>query len=147
MNIGEAATRSGLTTKTIRYYEDIGLLPPPLRADNGYRDYGARELNRLAFISRARGLGFSIADCRELLGLYSDHNRHSADVKRIALARIDKIDTRIREMMALRATLDRLVRNCHGDDRPDCPILDDLAEFEEAFGREVASPRRSVARR
>ncbi len=130
MNIGEAAQRAGLSAKAIRYYEGIGLVPPPVRAGNGYRDYGEREVRRLAFLNRARALGFSVEECRELLDLYGDRERRSADVKRIALARIDEIDRRIAEMQSLRRALETLAERCHGDDRPDCPILDDLTAPE-----------------
>ena len=131
MNIGEAARRTGLTAKTIRYYEDIGLLPRPARAGNGYRDYGMGALNRLSFLNRARRLGFNVEECRELLDLYGDRNRHSADVKKIALVRIAEIDRRIEEMKGLRRALQHLADQCHGDDRPDCPILDDLVRSGE----------------
>ncbi len=126
MNIGEAAVASRLPAKTIRYYEEIGLLRPG-RRDNGYREYGASELHKLRFLARARKLGFSIEDCRHLLSLYEDRSRASADVKALALARIADIDRRIAELQGLRATLGRLAEACHGDARPDCPILDDLA--------------------
>ena len=126
MNIGQAADRSGLPSKTIRYYEEIGLVSPMRRA-NGYRDYSDEDLHRLRFLQRARRLGFSIEDCRALLSLYDDRSRASADVKALAAARIAEIDARIDELATLRATLSRLVSACHGDDRPDCPILDDLA--------------------
>jgi MerR family copper efflux transcriptional regulator len=126
MNIGEAAARSGLPPKTIRYYEDIGLLRAP-RSGNGYRDYGEAEIHKLAFLQRARSLGFSIEDCRALLGLYEDRSRASQDVKHLAETRIVEIEAKIRELQSMRATLRRLVHACHGDDRPDCPILEDLA--------------------
>lgn len=128
MNIGEAAARSGLVAKTIRYYEEIGLAPLPKRGANGYRCYREHEIDRLRFLGRARALGFSVEDCRELLGLYGDQKRRSADVKAIALARIGEIDRRIREMEALRRTLEDLAARCHGDDTPHCPILEDLSE-------------------
>lgn len=127
MNIGEAARRTGLTPKTIRYYEDIGLLPPPERSGNGYRHYGMSELHRLGFLNRARSLGFSVEECRELLDLYADCERRSADVKKIALARMNEIDRRIADLKTLKRSLETLANRCHGDDRPDCPILDDLA--------------------
>lgn len=130
MNIGEAARRTGLSAKTIRYYEQIGLVSRPARAGNGYRRYGPRELHRLGFLNRARNLGFTVEECRELLDLYADRERHSADVKRIALARIGEIDRRIADLRSLRRTLEILAERCHGDDRPDCPILDDLAATE-----------------
>ncbi|MBB4301740.1 Cu(I)-responsive transcriptional regulator [Rhodobium orientis] len=126
MNIGQAARRSALPAKTIRYYEEIGLVAPG-RRDNGYRDYDASDVHKLQFLKRARGLGFSIDDCRHLLSLYEDKHRASADVKALARARIEDIDARMAELQSLRTTLAKLVECCHGDDRPDCPILDDLA--------------------
>ena len=127
MNIGEAAALSGLPAKTIRYYEEVGLVAPAARADNGYRDYGDAEVHTLRFVQRARGLGFSVRECRELLALYFDHRRSSASVKAIALGRIAEIDRKIAELEGLRATLAELAEKCHGDERPDCPILADLA--------------------
>lgn len=126
MNIGDAAERSGLPAKTIRYYEDIGLVVAD-RRPNGYRDYGERHIHKLCFVQRARGLGFTVDECRSLLSLYEDKGRASADVKRLAEARLADIDRKIAELRGMRATLSTLVENCHGDGRPDCPILDDLA--------------------
>ena len=126
MNIGEAAERSGLPAKTIRYYEDISLVAPD-RADNGYRDYSSSDVHRLRFLHRARNLGFSIDECRLLLSLYSDRNRASADVKAVAEQKLVEIDAKIRVLQSLKNALQSLVDCCHGDDRPDCPILDDLA--------------------
>ena len=128
MNISEAAEQAGLPTKTIRYYEDIGLVAPARRRDNGYRDYADRDVHMLRFLSRARGLGFSVADCRALVALYADTGRKSADVKEIALTWVADIDAKITELRSMRATLLNLSENCHGDDRPDCPIIDDLAD-------------------
>lgn len=127
MNIGEAAARSGLPAKTIRYYEDVGLVKPASRAGNGYRDYDERAVHILRFVQRARSLGFSVRQCQELLELYGDGRRASADVKGIAVARIGDIDEKIAQLQSLRATLSDLAERCHGDDRPECPILDDLA--------------------
>ncbi|MGB3387840.1 MAG: Cu(I)-responsive transcriptional regulator [Pseudaminobacter sp.] len=126
MNIGEAADRSNLPAKTIRYYEEIGLLTPA-RAENGYRDYSASDVHRLKFLQRSRGLGFSVEECRQLLSLYGDTHRESADVKAIAEAKLGEIDRKISELVALRDALRHLVEHCHGDSRPECPILDDLA--------------------
>lgn len=126
MNIGNAAEATSLPTKTIRYYEDIGLIKPD-RAENGYRDYSNDDVHRLRFLQRSRSLGFTIEECRTLLSLYDDEGRASADVKRIAREKIEKVDEKIAELQSLRATLKVLVKNCHGDQRPDCPILDDLA--------------------
>lgn len=127
MNIGEAAEVSGVPAKTIRYYESIGLIRPATRASNGYRHYGETDVQMLRFVSRARGLGFSVKDVGELLALYRDKSRRSADVKRIALANVAHIDRKIAELESMRATLMELTHKCHGDHRPDCPILADLA--------------------
>jgi len=126
MNIGEVAHRSGLPAKTIRYYEEIGLIRP-LRADNGYRAFRESDLHKLAFLSRARGLGFSIEDCRALLALWEDRSRTSAEVKRIAEGHLAGIGRKIAELEEMRATLADLVKACTGDDRPDCPILAGLS--------------------
>ena len=127
MNIGEAAAKSGVPAKTIRYYEEISLIAPPPRGDNGYRDYSDEDVHTLRFVAHARGLGFTVAQCRELLALYNDRDRNSADVKQIAEEHIFAIDRKIGELQSMRATLDRLARKCHGDERPDCPILDELS--------------------
>ncbi len=127
MNIGEASRRSGLPSKTIRYYEEIGLVSSPARRGNGYRDYGDDDLRVLLFLKRARGLGFGVEDCRELLALYRDRTRKSAAVKTIALARITDIDRKIEDMKSLRAALLDMSERCHGDDRPDCPIIGALS--------------------
>ena len=126
MNIGRASDLTGLPIKTIRYYEDIGLVAPA-RRPNGYRDFGDRELRTLSFLQRARRLGFSIEECQALLALYDDKHRSSADVKRLALARIAEIDRKLAELHSLRDSLGHLVEACHGDHRPDCPILDGLS--------------------
>ena len=127
MNISEACKRSGVPAKTIRYYEEIELIEKPLRSDNGYRDYGEDDIHILRFIQRARSLGFSVQDCRQLLALYKDPKRASADVKAMAEVRIEEIDRKLAELTSMRATLAHLAAHCHGDDRPGCPILDDLA--------------------
>lgn len=127
MRIGEAAARSGITAKAIRYYEQIGLIHPPARRDSNYRVYSERDVHILKFIERARSLGFTIAECRVLLTLYEDRTRASADVKAIALKHLDDIDAKIRELRSMRRTIERLANACHGNDRPDCPILDELA--------------------
>ncbi len=126
MNIGQAAEQSGLPAKTIRYYEEIELVRPG-RADNGYRDYSEDDLHRLCFLQRSRSLGFSIEECRLLLSLYDDDQRASADVKDIAKKKIKLIEQKIDELNTLKSTLSKLIKSCHGDERPDCPILDDLA--------------------
>ena len=125
-SIGEVASATGLPAKTIRYYEDIGLVSPA-RGENGYRSFGSRDIDMLKFLGRARSLGFSIEDCRKLVSLYRDRERSSADVRKLAFQRIGEIDRKIAELKGLRATLSELARACHGDDRPDCPILDDLS--------------------
>jgi MerR family transcriptional regulator, copper efflux regulator len=127
MNIGAAAASSGVTAKMIRHYEAIGLLRPAERRANDYRDYGERDLHELRFIKRARRLGFSIAEIGELLALWRDRGRPSREVKRIAETHIGDLQSRVAEMQAMANTLRELVATCHGDDRPDCPILDDLA--------------------
>jgi Cu(I)-responsive transcriptional regulator len=131
LTIGEAAERSGLAAKTIRFYEQIGLVRPARRRDNGYRVYGADDLHMLRFVERARRLGFSVEDCRQLLALYRDRDRTSAEVKALTEQRIGDIERKIAELVAMRRTLSELVARCHGDDRPDCPILDDLAEGDK----------------
>jgi MerR family transcriptional regulator, copper efflux regulator len=126
MNIGTAARQSGLPPKTIRYYEDIGLLTAD-RAANGYRDYSDEDVHRLRFVQRSRSLGFSVEECRQLLSLYTDRDRASADVKAIATEKLGEIDRKIAELTGLREMLGHLVENCHGDARPDCPIIDGLS--------------------
>lgn len=126
MNIGTVAQRAKLPPKTIRYYEEIELVKPA-RLENGYRDYSEGDMHRLRFVQRARSLGFTIEECRLLLSLYENENRASADVKTIALDKIVEIDRKIDELKSLRATLSDLAEHCHGDDRPDCPIIDGLA--------------------
>lgn len=128
MNIGEAAARSGLPAKTIRYYEDVALAPAPARTASGYRDYSDRDVHILRFIHAARGLGFTVEECRELVALYTDPGRASADVKAMAAAKVQAIDAKLAELRAMRATLADLAARCHGDDRPDCPILERLAQ-------------------
>tara|TARA_R110002095_G_scaffold174943_2_gene152423 strand:- start:93 stop:524 length:432 start_codon:yes stop_codon:yes gene_type:complete len=131
MNIKDAASLSGLPAKTIRYYESIGLLSP-LRAENGYRDYREPDLHKLGFLARARALGFSIDDCRHLLSLDSDASRSSSDVKALAQQHIRQIGDKISELKAMRAVLQKLASACHGDDKPDCPIIDELSGLAPA---------------
>lgn len=126
MNISKAAKLCGLPAKTIRYYEEIGLVRP-LRADNGYRSYNESDVHRLRFVGRARGLGFTVEECRSLLSLYDDDHRASGDVKMMALDKVAEIDRKVGELQSLRDTLATLANNCHGDERPDCPIINDLA--------------------
>ncbi|HFQ16062.1 MAG TPA: Cu(I)-responsive transcriptional regulator [Rhodobacteraceae bacterium] len=130
MNIGKVAERCGLPAKTIRYYEDIGLVTPDREA-NGYRDYSVADSEKLRFLQRARSLGFSIEGCRTLLSLYEDRDRASANVKVVARAHLLTISRKIRELESMQAALIRLVKSCHGDERPDCPILDDLAGMRD----------------
>ena len=127
-NIGQAAARSGVSAKMVRHYESLGLLPKVARTDAGYRLYGDTEVHTLRFIRRARDLGFSMAEIAELLKLWQNRRRASADVKRIALAHVADLHRRISEMEAMKRTLERLAGCCHGDQRPDCPILEELAE-------------------
>ncbi|MDH3667346.1 MAG: Cu(I)-responsive transcriptional regulator [Paracoccaceae bacterium] len=127
MNIGTAARESGLPTKTVRYYADVGLVAPHGRAENGYRAYGPGEVQRLQFVRRARAFGFSVEECRELLGLYADRDRASADVKQLTLQRIERLEAQMAELAALRGDLIRLADACKGDGKPDCPILNGLA--------------------
>jgi len=129
MNIGDISARSGLPAKTIRYYEDIGLVKP-LRSANGYRTFRETELHKLSFLARARALGFSINDCRALLELYEDDTRASADVKAVAQRHLTQIDAKITDLKAMRDTLSHLVDACAGDHRPDCPILKGLSEMK-----------------
>jgi len=126
-NIGEAATRSGVSAKMIRHYESLGMLPKVARTEAGYRLYSEREVHTLRFIRRARDLGFSIVEISELLKLWQNRRRASGDVKRIALAHIADLERRLAEMQAMKQALAQLISCCHGDERPDCPILDDLA--------------------
>jgi len=127
MNIGEVADRAGLPAKTIRYYEDIGLVQP-LRSANGYRAFRDSDIHKLRFLGRARALGFSIEDCRTLLGLYEDETRESAQVKSVAQDHLAAIDDKITQLKSMRETLSHLVESCRGDTRPDCPILSDLSK-------------------
>jgi len=125
MNIGDAARVSGLPVKTIRYYDEIDLVLPKRRA-NGYRDFSSNDVHKLAFLARARSLGFSIEECRTLLSLYEDRGRASSDVRAVAQVHLERIESKIAELQGLRGTLGELISRCHGDDRPDCPIIEDL---------------------
>ena len=127
MNIGEAAARSGVPAKTIRYYEQIGLIGPAARGGNLYRGYTDSDVAMLHFVGQARGLGFSIADLKQLVALYRDRSRASSDVKAIALQHIARVDHKLAELRRVRAALTELAERCHGDDRPECPILEELA--------------------
>ena len=126
MNIGKAATQSGMQPRTIRFYEQEGLITPA-RRDNGYREYSEADVHKLRFLHRARSLGFSLDECRQLMSLYADRKRASADVKAIANQHLKHIRVKILELQSLQDTLEHLVKSCRGDRRPDCPILDDLS--------------------
>ena len=127
MNIGEAARASGISAKMLRHYESVGLLSAPARSAAGYRQYGERDVHVLRFIRHARDLGFSIAQIGELVGLWQNRRRSSRQVKALALAHVDALERKVRELQAMKATLEHLAHCCHGDERPDCPILDSLA--------------------
>ena len=127
LTIGEAAEASGVSAKMIRHYEEIGLIPKAARTASGYRHYGDADVHVLRFVRRARELGFSMKEISALLGLWRNRRRASADVKRLALRHVTELDGRIAEMRAMKRTLEQLASHCHGDHRPDCPILDDLA--------------------
>lgn len=142
MNIGQAATVSGVTTKLIRYYEQIGLIPQAGRTASGYRVYTDEEVRTLQFIKRARTLGFSIERIQHLVGLWQDKSRASAEVKQIATEHIWDLDVKIAEMTAMKRTLEELAQACHGDDRPSCPILRDL---EKPLDEKTASKKPATA--
>ncbi|MHA1536390.1 MAG: Cu(I)-responsive transcriptional regulator [Alphaproteobacteria bacterium] len=127
MNIGEVAQLSGVPAKTIRYYEEVGLIPPAQRSEAGYRRFGKRDLSTLRFVQRARSLGFTVKEVSSLLALWQDKARASSEVKALAGRHCARIDAKIVELQSMRRTLDDLMTRCHGDGRPDCPILDDLA--------------------
>ncbi len=127
MNIGTAAAKSGVPAKTIRYYEAIGLIPPARRSGNNYRHYSEQDVQTLLFVQRARGLGFSVNDVRNLLELWRNDHRSSKEVKALATRHVEDIERKIRELQSIRDTLLQLTHRCHGDERPDCPILEDLA--------------------
>lgn len=126
MNIGRVSIASGVSQRMIRHYEKIGLIAPASRRDSGYRDYGERDLHTLRFIGRARDVGFPIEEIRQLLALWKDRDRSSADVKALALARAAELKRKARELNEMRRSLEDLASRCHGDDRPDCPILGSL---------------------
>lgn len=139
MNIGQAAKFSGVSAKMIRYYEQIGLIPKANRSDAGYRNYSATDAHSLRFIRRARDLGFSVEQISELLVLWLDRDRASADVKAMALSHVAGLNAKIAELQAMAQTLGHLADHCHGNDRPDCPILADLAERTAAAAAEQRS--------
>lgn len=127
MNIGQAPHASGVSAKMIRHYESLGLLPEIARTESGYRQYDTTAVHTLRFIRRSRDLGFGIEEIRTLLQLWRNRQRASSEVKRVALEHAADLQRRIEEMQAMKRTLEQLATHCHGDDRPDCPILDDLA--------------------
>ena len=128
MNIGKASKLSGLTVKTVRYYSDIGMLNPQTNTNTGYRDFSESDLAKLQFIAKARKFDFSLDDCRELLSLYENTERSSKEVKALTLEKIAEIDTKLSELKMLKSQLTTLTNACHGDDRPNCPILDELSK-------------------
>ena len=128
MKIGEASAASGVSQRMIRHYEKIGLMPPAARRESGYRDYDRRDVHSLKFIGRARDAGFPIEEIRQLVALWNDRDRSSADVKALALARAAELKRKARELEEMRRSLEHLAARCHGDDRPDCPILHDFEE-------------------
>jgi Cu(I)-responsive transcriptional regulator len=137
MNIGEAAQTSGVSAKMVRYYERIGLIRSATRSESGYRVYNDEDVHTLRFIRRSRGLGFSIEETAELLALWRDRGRASADVKSFALKHLKDLEARIESLQSMCRTLRHLASNCHGDGRPDCPILDDIAAFGPADKKEA----------
>lgn len=143
MNIGQAAKLSGVSAKMIRYYEQIGLIPEAIRSDAGYRNYSSPEVHSLRFIRRARDLGFSVEQISALLVLWRDHDRASADVKAMALSHAAGLKAKIAELQAMAQTLEHLANHCHGNDRPDCPILTDLAEPAAAAEQRPQVPHRA----
>lgn len=132
MKIGEAAAASGISERMIRHYEKIGLVVPAARRSSGYRDYDGRDVHSLKFIGRARDLGFPIEEIRQLLALWHDRSRSSADVKELALKRAAELKRKERKLHEMRLSLERLAAACHGDDRPDCPIIHDLEGSDTA---------------
>ena len=141
MKIGEVSARAGVSQRMIRHYEKIGLIAPAARRDSGYRDYDQRDVHTLRFIGRARDLGFPIEEIRRLLALWQEHGRSSADVKALALARAAELKRKAEQLSSMRRSLERLAAECHGDERPDCPILDDLeGSIGEAPAEEQEPP-------
>lgn len=149
MNIGEAARASGISAKMIRHYEEIGLMPRAVRTASGYRVYENKDLHVLSFIRQARNLGFGIAEIRDLLSLWQNKGRTSQKVKELAMNHIGELDERIRELQEIRQVILHLANHCHGDDRPDCPILDGLATGHQSHSSEKsgASHRTRLGRR
>jgi MerR family transcriptional regulator, copper efflux regulator len=140
VNIGQASSASGISLRMIRHYEKIGLTPPAARRDSGYRDYDQRDLHTLRFIGRARDLGFGIDEIRQLLALWHDRTRASSDVKTVALARALELKRKEKELRAMRKTLEHLAACCHGDGRPDCPIIQELETQEPPIAEALMEP-------
>jgi Cu(I)-responsive transcriptional regulator len=138
MNIGQAAAASGVSAKMIRHYESVGLFPEAARTDSGYRQYTDKDISTLRFIRQSRDLGFSIDQIRELLALWQDRKRPSRQVRALAQAHIEELDAKLNELHAMKATLEHLVHCCHGDERPDCPIIDTLAQERPAAAKASA---------
>ena len=145
MNIGEAAEKAGVTPKMVRHYESLGLLPKVHRTESGYRVYGEPEVHTLRFIKRSRDLGFSIPEISELVKLWQDRRRPSSSVKKVASAHLAELDRKIDEMQSMRKTLSHLIHCCHGDDRPECPILEDLGRSIRPAPEAKAAPRAARA--
>jgi MerR family copper efflux transcriptional regulator len=141
MNIGQAAEASGVSAKMIRYYESIGLIPKTVRTETGYRVYSDKDVHTLRFIGRARDLGFSVEQIADLVSLWEDRDRASKDVKRVALEHVKALERKIAELQAMAGTLKHLARTCHGDERPDCPIIETLASDEVADRRRRPAPK------
>ncbi len=139
MKIGQASAESGISERMIRHYEKIGLMPTAARRNSGYRDYDQRDLNSLRFIGRARDLGFSVEEIRRLLELWHDRSRASADVKALALARVAELKRKEHELHEMRRSLEHLAASCHGDSRPDCPILGGLEGQPAALSQRKAN--------
>ncbi len=145
MNIGQAAAATGVSAKMIRHYESVGLFPEAARTDAGYRQYTDREVSTLRFIRQSRDLGFSIEQIRQLLGLWQNRRRPSRQVKALAQAHIEELQAKLNELRTMKATLEHLVQCCHGDDRPDCPIIETLSN--EAAGSGAGGSGRGPAAR
>lgn len=151
LNIGQAAAASGVSAKMIRHYEEMGLLPAARRTDSGYRQYGRADVQMLRFVRRARDLGFPIERIRDLLGLWQNRKRPSRQVQTLARAHIQELDAKLQELQAMKASLEHLVRCCHGDERPECPIIEALADpgmgLEGGAGTQARPGILAVARR
>jgi MerR family copper efflux transcriptional regulator len=141
MNIGEAAKASGVSAKMIRHYEQVGLFPQPARTESGYRQYSEQEIHTLRFIRQSRDLGFSIGQIGELLALWQNRKRPSSQVKAFAQAHIQELEQKVQELLSMKATLEHLVHCCHGDDRPECPILETLADQSAPLPKTTSTKR------